>query len=147
MNDPRHPRVARRPQVVPPYLNFAPLSNAAARLARAAERYEKALAQASEKDGAPLARPGAREVNTLLRQAEHALTLPDGLPGRPWFKHQIYAPGVYTGYSVKTMPGVREAIEGKQWKEAEQQIVRVAGVLETHAALVEQAAGELAGLR
>ena len=56
---------------------------------------------------------------------ERALTLDEGLPDRPWFQHQIYAPGFYTGYGVKTLPGVRESIEQKEWKLADEQIVRV----------------------
>jgi len=54
------------------------------------------------------------------------LTAPDGLPRRPWFKHQLYAPGLYTGYAVKTMPYVREALEQRRWEEAKKgvQVVR-----------------------
>ena len=63
-----------------------------------------------------------------------------GLPGRPWFKHLIYAPGSYTGYGVKTIPGVREAIEMKRWKEAESEIVRVAAALQNEANVIESAA-------
>jgi N-acetylated-alpha-linked acidic dipeptidase len=74
---------------------------------------------------------------------ERALTLKDGLPGRPWYKHQIYAPGLYTGYGVKTLPAVRESIEQKQWKRAEEQIVRVGKALENAAAAIEAAAGEV----
>jgi N-acetylated-alpha-linked acidic dipeptidase len=55
-------------------------------------------------------------------QSEHQLTSVEGLPRRPWYKHQIYAPGFYTGYGVKTLPGVREAIEQKDWKEAQEEI-------------------------
>ena len=72
--------------------------------------------------------------------AEQALTRTEGLPRRPWFRHQIYAPGFYTGYGVKTVPGVREAIEQKQWTEANQQIDIVARVIEGYAAEVERAA-------
>jgi N-acetylated-alpha-linked acidic dipeptidase len=82
-------------------------------------------------------------VNQKLTQAERALTLPDGLPGRPWFQHQIYAPGLYTGYGVKTIPGVREAIEQKQWKLADDQIVRAGKVLENEAAVIEEIATDL----
>ena len=71
--------------------------------------------------------------------AEQALTTSQGLPRRPWFRHQIYAPGFYTGYGVKTVPGVREAIEQKQWSEANQQIEVVAGVINSYAAQVERA--------
>jgi N-acetylated-alpha-linked acidic dipeptidase len=71
------------------------------------------------------------------------LTDSNGLPGRPWFKHQLYAPGFYTGYGVKTVPAVREAIEQKQWSAAEQAINTVAKVLEKEAAAIERAAGSL----
>ena len=84
-----------------------------------------------------------KAVNAHLLQSERKLTSPDGLPGRPWFRHMIYAPGFYTGYGVKTIPGVREAIEQKKWKEAEEQIVRVAGVLQDEAALIESAAEDM----
>jgi N-acetylated-alpha-linked acidic dipeptidase len=82
-------------------------------------------------------------VNRKLTQTERALTLPDGLPGRPWFQHQIYAPGLYTGYGVKTIPGVREAIEQKNWKQADEQIVRAGQVLENEARVIEEIAVEL----
>jgi N-acetylated-alpha-linked acidic dipeptidase len=71
---------------------------------------------------------------------EQALTTSEGLPRRPWFRHQIYAPGFYTGYGVKTVPGVREAIEQKQWNEANEEIVIVSKVLENYAADVDRAA-------
>jgi N-acetylated-alpha-linked acidic dipeptidase len=71
---------------------------------------------------------------------EQSLLLPNGLPRRPWFRHQIYAPGFYTGYGVKTIPGVREAIEQKQWVDANAQIESVARVIEGYAAEVEKAA-------
>jgi N-acetylated-alpha-linked acidic dipeptidase len=65
------------------------------------------------------------------------------LPGREWFKHQLYAPGFYTGYGVKTVPAVREAIEQKQWSTAEESINSVAKVLENEAAVIEKAASSL----
>jgi N-acetylated-alpha-linked acidic dipeptidase len=84
-------------------------------------------------------------VNAKLLQSERALTLPDGLPGRPWFRHQIYAPGYYTGYGVKTIPAVREAIEQKQWPEAEAQMARVGEVLRNEAQVIDEAAAALEG--
>jgi N-acetylated-alpha-linked acidic dipeptidase len=69
------------------------------------------------------------------------------LPNRPWFKHQLYAPGFYTGYAVKTVPAVREAIEQKQWKQADEAIVVVAGVLRDEAALISAAAAKLAAAK
>jgi len=141
--DPKEPEVLPQAEPVPPFLNFAPLDNALDALNRAAERYDKALGKARENGGAALARASVREVNALLIQSERRLTSAEGLPGRPWFRHMIYAPGFYTGYGVKTMPGVREAIEQKKWKEAEVEILRVGKVLEEETALIENAAKEL----
>ena len=122
---------------VPPFLNFAPLRNGLEQLARSAEHYDKAVQKAA------LGQDCSPAVNQKLTQAERALTLPDGLPGRPWFQHQIYAPGMYTGYGVKTIPGVREAIEQKHWKQADEQIVRAGKVLENEAAVIEEIAADL----
>ena len=72
-------------------------------------------------------------------QIERALTLPAGLPGRPWYIHELYAPGFYTGYGVKTLPAVREAIEQREWDEAENQIKVAAGVIENYAAKIKSA--------
>jgi N-acetylated-alpha-linked acidic dipeptidase len=123
---------------IPPHLNFAPLENAIEQLARSAERFDQAL-NAKPPEAAALG-----ELNRKLIDSERQLTDPEGLPGRPWFKHLVYAPGWYTGYGVKTLPGVREAIEQKRWQQAEAEIVRVARVLAAQAALLESAA---AGLR
>jgi N-acetylated-alpha-linked acidic dipeptidase len=106
-------------------------------LTLAAERYEKVVRRAS------LAGANLQSINQKLIQMERALTSPDGLPNRSWFKHQIYAPGLYTGYGVKTIPAVREAIEQKQWKEADAQIAKVGKVLEREAAEIDAAAAEL----
>jgi N-acetylated-alpha-linked acidic dipeptidase len=86
-------------------------------------------------------------LNQKLKESERRLTSPEGLPRRPWFKHLLYAPGVYTGYDVKTVPGVREAIEQKRYAEANEEIVRVARALEDEATLVDSAASDLEALR
>jgi N-acetylated-alpha-linked acidic dipeptidase len=78
-------------------------------------------------------------VNEAVKRAERALLLEDGLPGRPWYRHQIYAPGLYTGYNAKTLPGVREAVEGKRWEEANQQSRRVVQALRNFTARLEEA--------
>ena len=80
---------------------------------------------------------------SLLIAVERALTLNEGLPNRDWFKHQLYAPGFYTGYGVKTLPAVRESIEQKDWKLAEEQIVRVGKVLENTGEAIQGATAEL----
>ena len=74
---------------------------------------------------------------------ERALTLNEGLPNRPWFKHQIYAPGFYTGYGVKTLPAVRESIEQKEWKLADEEIAKVGKVLENAGEAIQGATAEL----
>lgn len=141
-NDPRRPLTPPSVEAVPPHLDFAPLENAVDALNRSAAEYHKAAEQANAKGGA---RPAAfAEVNKLLIESERKLTNREGLPNRPWFKHQLYAPGFYTGYAVKTVPAVREAIELKQWKQADEAIVVVARVLEDEAALISSAARKLA---
>jgi len=112
-------------------------------LTRAAERYEQAFTKAQANGGAALAKPGAQVLNASLRQSERALVTTAGLPHRPWYRHQVYAPGFYTGYGVKTLPGVREAIEQKHWKEAEEQITTVAQVLQAETGVVAKAAEQL----
>ncbi len=95
--------------------------------------------------GSALASASLAGVNQKLYMTERALTSDKGLPGRPWFKHQLYAPGFYTGYGVKTIPAVREAIEQKHWQLAQEQIGVVSGVLEKAAAAIDGAASALDG--
>jgi len=129
--DPTKTYVPPKPEPPAPYLNFAPLQNAVARLQRAARDYAAA---------APGVPANAAELDGVLMHVEQLLTRDEGLPRRPWFRHQIYAPGFYTGYGVKTVPGVREAIEQKNWTEAAQQIDIVSKVIDRYAAEVERAA-------
>jgi N-acetylated-alpha-linked acidic dipeptidase len=81
----------------------------------------------------------------LLIQSERKLTNDAGLPGRPWFKHEIYAPGAYTGYGVKTLPAVREAMEQENWQQAQEEVPVVAKALEDEAALIDAVTGLLNG--
>ena len=144
-NDPKKPLIPPTVEAVPPHLNFAPLENAVDALTRSAAAYRKALEEANRNGGAALAAASIAEVNKMLVDSERKLTNAEGLPNRPWFKHQLYAPGFYTGYAVKTVPAVREAIELKQWKQADEAIVVVAQVLQGEAALISSAAAKLAG--
>jgi len=144
--DPRRPTVPPQKEEVPPHLNFAPLDNALDLLERSAERYA-AVADSVLSSDHPLPADSVRALNQKLKESERRLTSPEGLPRRPWFKHLLYAPGVYTGYDVKTVPGVREAIEQKRYAEANDEIVRVAGALEGEAALVDSAASDLEAIR
>jgi N-acetylated-alpha-linked acidic dipeptidase len=141
--DPQKTFVPPKPEEVPPYLNFAPLDNATDALNQSAQRYRKALEKANANGGAALASAPLSPLNALLVQSERKLTSPEGLPGRPWYKHEIYAPGVYTGYGVKTMPAVRESIEQKKWKQADEGIIEVGRILAAEAAIINSAAAEL----
>jgi len=141
--DPKKRYVPPAFEEVPPHLNFAPLLNASDTLTRSAEHYQKALEAATKNGGLTLAQASIQSLNAKLIQSERKLTSADGLPGRPWFKHMIYAPGFYTGYGVKTIPGVREAIEQKKWKEAEQQIAIVGTILQDESLLIDSAAAQL----
>lgn len=117
-----------------PYFNFSPLQNALSRLEDAAEAYDRA-AGASDMSN--------EEINRLLYTSERLLTRDEGLDGRAWYKHHIYAPGFYTGYGVKTIPGVREAIEQRDYDKVEPQIDIAAGVLNGMADRIEMLAGML----
>jgi N-acetylated-alpha-linked acidic dipeptidase len=141
--DPRRPTVAPVREEVPPHLNFAPMQNAVDSLTRGAKHYQQALSQKQASLGDDAVAAKLRALNRELIETERRLTNADGLPRRPWYKHLLYAPGVYTGYGVKTVPGVREGIEQKRYAEAEQEIVRVSKALEDESALIESAAREL----
>jgi N-acetylated-alpha-linked acidic dipeptidase len=142
-SEPGKPFVPPAAEAVPPHLNFAPLQDGLDALNQSADHYQRVYARAQQDGGAALARASLMEVNLALLEGERALTDAKGLPGRPWFKHQLYAPGFYTGYAVKTIPAVREAIEQKQWSTADQSIDMVGKVLQNEAAVIERAAGSL----
>jgi N-acetylated-alpha-linked acidic dipeptidase len=131
-SDPRDPVTAPQRQQPAPQLNFAPLLNALDSLNHAASRYDRAYTRAVT-DGRSA---GAKSVNERLIPAERALTSTEGLKNRPWYVHMLYAPGFYTGYGVKTIPGVREAIEQGQWQDADREIGRAAAALEREATLI-----------
>jgi N-acetylated-alpha-linked acidic dipeptidase len=142
-SDPTETFVAPAIEPVPPYLNFAPMQNALASLRKSSRIYEEAVAKAQENGGATHAASSLEALNRDLIQTERALILPDGLPGRPWYKHALYAPGLYTGYGVKTVPGVREAIEQHNWQQADEQIGIVANVLQREADAINAATSAL----
>ncbi|HEY1484356.1 MAG TPA: transferrin receptor-like dimerization domain-containing protein, partial [Candidatus Acidoferrum sp.] len=145
-DDPRETWVTPKKEDVPPHLNFAPLDNAVEQLERSAAEYQKALEQVSANGGAILGTASLTNLNALLIQSEHKLTTSEGLPGRFWYKHELYAPGTYTGYAAKAIPAVREGLEQKRWKEAEDAAARVAGVLQNEAQLISAAASQLAAI-
>jgi N-acetylated-alpha-linked acidic dipeptidase len=119
------------PEPTVPFLNLAPLDNAVARLARSARACDQALVRADH-GGVQRSPDRTARLDDLLLGIEQSLLHLQGLPGREWYRHMIYAPGLRTGYGVKTLPGVREAIEERRWPEAEQYASIIAGVLETY---------------
>ena len=140
INDPRRPEVAPKREAVPPYINFAPLQNAADALAKAGDHYNRALAAATKGqiDPSKLA-----ALNGRLLKAERLLLNEGGLPTRPYYKHMLYAPGLYTGYGPKTMSGVRESIELKDYPLAEQEVPKIAKAVSDEAGFVESMASQL----
>lgn len=142
--DPTKTYVAPAPQEDVPYLNFAPLQNAVAQLRHSSSAYERALHD-FKATNQPMPEAAKKSLNGLLMKMERSLTRREGLPRRPWFVHQIYAPGFYTGYGVKTLPAVREAIEQRDWKEASEQIEIVAKVIAGFAEEVDRATAIIVG--
>lgn len=133
--DPHQPFVEPAPKSEVPFLNFAPLQNGLAKLQASSREFDQA-----QKTGLLACPPEQRAaLDRLLMGLERSLTGPEGLPRRPWYQHLVYAPGAYTGYGVKTLPGVREAIELRHWDEANQQIEVTAAALERFAAQLDQA--------
>ncbi|CAN5336672.1 transferrin receptor-like dimerization domain-containing protein [soil metagenome] len=134
VQDPTLGLIAPKTKDPVPFINFSPLQNAIQKLKASAATF-----QLHSKDKS-LSPERQKEVDAILYKTERALLRTEGLPRRDWFRHQIYAPGFYTGYGVKTLPGVREAIEQRDWKEAEEQIIILAKVIENFAAEVYRAA-------
>jgi N-acetylated-alpha-linked acidic dipeptidase len=121
-----------------PYLNFAGLDNAVAKLAETAKAFDKEYARLSAADDSQAGAERER-INATLTTIEQTLTDPQGLPGRPWYQHMIYAPGLHTGYGVKTLPGIREAVEERRWDEANQYIGVVARALNAYSTRLDRA--------
>ena len=140
IDDPKQTWVAPKRLDPVPHLNFAPLRNAVDALRRSAQAYEKAAA-----GGKTLPADARARLDGILLKSERALMRREGLPGRPWYRHDIYAPGFYTGYGVKTLPSVRESIEQRQWKQAGEQIELVAKTIEGAAKEIDKATALLEG--
>jgi N-acetylated-alpha-linked acidic dipeptidase len=117
-----------------PYLNFSELDNSIVQLKNLAEDYQKVF-----NSGTQLPVEKQTQLNQILFNAERSLISEKGLPRRPWYKHEIYAPGYYTGYGVKTLPAIREAIEQRSWKEAQEGINTVSQTIQVYNTQVKQA--------
>lgn len=133
VQNPRDTFVVPKPKADVPFLNFAPLQNAVAKLQESAKNFQNASKNKN------LTLDQRRKIDAILLKNERFLLSSKGLPRRDWFRHQIYAPGFYTGYGVKTLPGVREAIEQRNWKEADEQIEITARTIENFAAEIDRA--------
>jgi N-acetylated-alpha-linked acidic dipeptidase len=140
--DPRKASVPPPLEAVPPYMNFTPMKNSIETLKKSAERYSRALAQWQTAGSPALAPQSLETLNADLLRISRLFLNEKGLPERPWFKNQIYAPGAYTGYGAKTVAAVHEYMDEKKWKEAEAQIPQVAQVIEHVAAGIDKAAAD-----
>jgi N-acetylated-alpha-linked acidic dipeptidase len=120
-----------------PAIALAPLDQAAKQLKQSAQAYQAAYSKRAAA-GFDMPAPQQQQLNQLMGRMEQALTDPAGLPGRAWFKHFIYAPGMLTGYDVKTVPGVREAIEARRWDEANRYAAVTAKVLDRYRAQIDR---------
>ncbi len=134
VQDPKLTYKVPRVQAAVPPISFAPMQTALTRLRESSKVYQAA----SKGKTLPLA--SQKSLDEILYKSERLLTTISGLPRRDWFRHQIYAPGFYTGYGVKTLPGVREAIEQRDWNEAEEQMLVIAKVIDQFAAEIDKAA-------
>ena len=126
--DPEKPYHAPKQASDVPFINFTPMENAVEQLTEITAQYDK-LMQSVLKNPEQLSKSQLKSLNDKVQSMEQNLTDPDGLPRRPWYRHRIYAPGYYTGYGVKTLPGVREAIEERSWDEATEEILLTADAI------------------
>jgi len=138
-DDPHNPVHSPGPLSAPPAMNFSALDDSIVALEKAAANFNQAKAKI-----ATLSPEKRKALNAELALAERKLTSDQGLPRRPWVKHVLYAPGTYTGYGAKTIPGVREALEQGRFEEAQEQIAVVAQALRNEATFIDQIAGEFA---
>ncbi|HEX7140276.1 MAG TPA: transferrin receptor-like dimerization domain-containing protein, partial [Vicinamibacterales bacterium] len=144
INDPRRPKSIPKPEPVPPALDFTPISRSIETLTRRAVALDEARAAATKK---PASQAALAALNVKIAQSEQQLIDAAGLVHREWFKHLLYAPGFYTGYGVKTMPGVREAIEQAQYQTAPAEIARVGKALEREATWLDSLIKMVNGLK
>jgi N-acetylated-alpha-linked acidic dipeptidase len=140
VNDPRRPLLPPPAEAMPPYLNFAPLKNALEALRASADHYSRALQQFEARGSPSLPLASRALINADLIRVSRLFLNPKGLPERPWFKNQIYAPGAYTGYGAKPIAAVREYLDENRWQEADAQVPEVAQVVLNAAAGIDQAA-------
>ncbi len=140
--DPRKTSVPPPAKTVPPFMNFAPLLNGVEAIKNSAERYQASFAK-WQASGADLPAQTVTALNAELMQIQRTFLNEKGLPERPWYKHQIYAPGAYTGYGAKPIAAVREYMDQEKWKEADAQVPMVGQVMQNVAAAIGKVADDL----
>jgi N-acetylated-alpha-linked acidic dipeptidase len=138
--DPKKTFVPPPVETVPPFMNFAPLKNALEAIKQSADRYQAAVVKWQAAGSPEIPTAALDMLNSDLMRVQRAFLTERGLPERPWFKHQVYAPGAYTGYGAKPIAAVREYMDQKKWKEADAQVPGVGKVLEDVAAAIGKAA-------
>ncbi|OYY88982.1 MAG: folate hydrolase [Sphingomonas sp. 28-66-16] len=134
-SDPLDPVGPPTPQAMTPHIEFAALEDAVDRLKHSATAYDAAYAAKAAK----LTPPAREKLNATLATIDQLLVDEKGLPGRPWFVNMVYAPGRFTGYGAKTLPGVREAIEERRFADANEYARRIATVLTAYAGRLDAA--------
>jgi N-acetylated-alpha-linked acidic dipeptidase len=140
--DPKKTSVPPPREEVPPFMNFAPLKNGLELVKSSAEHYQTVFDR-WQSSGNALPQSSLDTLNADLMRIQKAFLTERGLPERPWFKHQVYAPGAYTGYGAKPIAAVREYMDQKKWKEADQEVPGIGAVLERVSVAVEKAASDL----
>ena len=134
-SDPKAPVSAPPSEAPTPVIELAALENAVGELEVSAKAFDAAYAA----KGAALAPAARAKLNAALRDIDQTLLIPEGLPGRSWYKHALYAPGRFTGYGAKTLPGVREAVEERRFDDANIYAGRTAAAIERFAARLDTA--------
>ena len=142
ISDPRKPLVPPPSETVPPFMNFSALKNGVEQIRTSAQKYEM-LFDKWRASGRALTPESLKLLNADLMNIQRASLNDKGLPERPWFKNQIYAPGAYTGYGAKPIAAVREYMDEKRWSQADAQIPMVAGVMQQIAAAIQKATEDL----
>ncbi|HEY2356599.1 MAG TPA: transferrin receptor-like dimerization domain-containing protein [Phenylobacterium sp.] len=139
--DPTHPHADPAPLAQSPNLDFAALESAVGKLKVSAKAFDTALAAKGE----GLGKAQKVKLDGVIRPLDQSLLRPEGLPGRPWYMNMVYAPGRFTGYGAKTLPGVREAIEERRFDDAQKYVGVTAQALEAYAANLDKATAIING--
>lgn len=142
VSDPQKKSVPPPSESVAPYMNFSALKNGLESLKRSATHYQKAF-ENWQSGSTTVSQSSIHEVNLDLIEVQKAFLTDRGLPERPWFKHQVYAPGAYTGYGAKPIAAVREYMDQKKWKEADAEIPGIGQVLQRVSESIDKATGDL----